>query len=93
MKPIDIAIANLLDKPDLQPAETKEIFKMIEKLRASSNQINSSIEQTRNTLNRLNEENLKVIGSFDACLEMLTRMLPEELVKEHGAKLNEKKPN
>lgn len=93
MRQIDIAITNLMETPDLQPIETREIFKMIEKLRSSSIQINSSLEQTRSTLGKLNEEHLKVIGSFDACLEILAKMLPEELVKEQGMELNAKKSN
>lgn len=90
---MEIAIANLIDHPELQPEAIKATMAKLRDLRPVVNQVEVSIKQTQQSLNQLFENRAKLSGSFETLLQLVEESMPKETLEQYGKQLIQETKN
>jgi signal transduction histidine kinase len=78
-----ISVAYLLTKPELQPEETKRLFEKLAAYDKNANQIQSSINHARKTINELQPSFQQVLGSITAISSIIAELISEDKFEEY----------
>ena len=89
MTPLDIAVANLIDKPELQPEAAKTTFKKLFELREKTMQIDKAAEESRRSMQQINAEQNKLAGAFDMLMSILEENMPKETIEQYGKEIGD----
>jgi len=77
-----IAVSYLIREISERPKETEKLFKKLETLERSATQTNAAMQQAEVTINELNNNFMKIIGSLQTITEIIAEMLPDEKIDE-----------
>lgn len=92
LTPFEVAVANMIEDPTIQPETTKSLFAKLVEIRPVANQIETSIQQTQHSLKQLYDSQAKMAGSFDTLMQLLEETMPKEAVETYGKELKNKAP-
>ena len=87
LSPIETTVANLVERPELQPESVKHLFKKLSELRPIIAQIEQGIAQSNEALNRLYENRARMTGSFEMIMQLIDEAMPRDLIIKYGEKL------
>ena len=92
LSPLEITVANIIENLELQPDALKPILAKLKNLRPIATQIESSIQQSQQSLKQLYENQSKVAGAFEALMDLIQELMPKETIEKHGKKLDQNAP-
>jgi len=77
-----IAVAYLLRHVELQPEETKSLFKKLEEYDKGARNIQATIREAQKSITELRSNMDQVIGSITAVSELISEKIPPEKIDE-----------
>jgi len=89
----EVTVANMLEDVTIQPEPVKALFAKLTELRPVANQIDTSIQQTQESLKRLYDQQAKMAGSFETLMQLIEAAMPKEAIEQYGKQLKSQTPN